>query len=105
MAKPTKLLPKADKDVDDYYFYIRQDNPQAALRFLDSVDVSFLRISNFPKMGSTRFFHLKSLENMRVVPVSNFHKYLIFYVEHSNYVDIIRILHSSMDISEELLWE
>lgn len=101
--KPLVLRPLADLDIDNYYIYIKNENPQAAMRFIDSLQATFANIGNFSAIGSLRFNHLTLLEKVRVINVKNFANYQIFYIERDNHIEVIRILHSSMDISQDML--
>jgi len=105
MSKPVVFLPKADDDLDNNYLYIRQNNPSAAVRLLDAVQETVEQISKFPLIGKNNFAELNFPENVRVFVVLKFHKLLIFYIDQPKHIEVLRILHGSMDISEELLWE
>ena len=98
MKKPVKVSPLAESDIDNYANYIAKDNIDAALRFFDAVQVAYEKIEEFPAIGSPRYSHLRSLDNARVWAIPKFENYLVFYVERQNYIFVIRVLHSSMDI-------
>lgn len=46
--------PEAENDLDDIWFYIAQDNPQEADRFLDQIQATLLTLVEFPHMGTSR---------------------------------------------------
>jgi toxin ParE1/3/4 len=96
--KPVRVRPLADSETGYHADYIARDNPDAALRFLDAVQAIYDIIGEHPGIGSTRYAHLPMLANLRVWPVSGFEKYLVFYIERSDYVDVLRILHAARDI-------
>jgi toxin ParE1/3/4 len=94
--KPVAVRPLADNDVDAHADRIARDNLSAALQFLDAVQANYDRIGDNPQIGASRYAHL--LEGLRVWGVPNFENYLVFYIEHSSYIDIIRVLHGARDI-------
>ena len=85
-----EYLAIAAQDLTDIIEYITLDNPQSALKLLDEIDESILKLEDFPYMGinprDTRLQRLK----YRILVVSN---YLVFYVVKDDYVEIRRILH------------
>jgi toxin ParE1/3/4 len=94
--KPVSVRPRADQDIDDYAAHIAQDNLDAALRFIDAVQVGFDQISAHPSMGAPRYAHL--IDGLRFWPIPDFPNHLIFYFEQPSYVDVIRVLHGAMDL-------
>jgi len=88
--------PEAESDLEEIWWYIAQDSPHNADRFLDRIHESCLALADYPQMGSSRN-ELKT--GLRSQPVGN---YLIFYFPLEDGVDIIRVLHGSRDI--ETLW-
>jgi addiction module RelE/StbE family toxin len=85
-----EYLPIAEQDLTNIIEYITLDSPQSALKLLDEIDESILKLEDFPYMGinprDTRLQRLK----YRILVVSN---YLVFYVVKDDYVEIRRILH------------
>lgn len=88
--------PEAESDLDEIWWYIAQDSPLNADRFLDRIQERCLALADFPQMGMGRD-ELK--QGLRSHPVGN---YLIFYFPLEDGIDIIRVLHGSRDI-ESLL--
>jgi len=88
--------PEAENDLDEIWLYIAQDNPQSADRFLDHINEKIEQLAVFPKMGASRD-DIK--EGLRVFPVGN---YLIFYFPLTDGVDIVRVLHGSMEAERHL---
>jgi len=56
----------ARADILETAKYIADDNPQAALNFLDSVEATFSLIERQPKIGSPRRFEYTKLTGLRV---------------------------------------
>ena len=46
--------PEAENDLDEIWWYIAQDSPDHADRFLDRLQERFLALADFPKMGRSR---------------------------------------------------
>ena len=85
-------LPLAESDLDDLWWYIAQDNPDAADRFLDKIEERCQALAQFPLMGLSRYELLPSL---RSLPVG---KYLIFYLPIEDGIQVVRVLPAMMDI-------
>ncbi len=100
--KPVRITPRADRDIDACFSWIKKDNPAAALRFLDAMDLTCTNLSEMPRKGSTRYSEIALVHGVRVLPVRGFENHLLFYMEHEATVDIIRLLHSARDIPEAL---
>lgn len=79
--------PAAESDLDEIWWYIAQDSPHHADRFLKC-----LALASLPKMGARRNA-LKA--GLRSQPVGD---YLIFYFPLDNGIDIVRVLHGSRDM-------
>ena len=86
------IRPEAKVDLDDIWFYIAQDSPNNADRFLNQIQETSLSLANFPHMGTIRN-ELKA--NLRSHPIGN---YLIFYFPLENGIDIVRVIHQSRNI-------
>jgi toxin ParE1/3/4 len=65
--------PQAEADLNDIWWHIAQDNPDAADRLLDSIDERCTTLAQFPYIGTSRDELMPAL---RSLPVGN---YLIFY--------------------------
>ncbi|MBA2659749.1 MAG: type II toxin-antitoxin system RelE/ParE family toxin [Nitrosospira sp.] len=88
--------PEAENDLEEIWWYIAQDSPHNADKFLDSIQERCLALADFPQTGVKR----DELEiGLRSQPVSH---YLIFYFPLEDGIDIVRVLHGSRDI-ESLL--
>jgi toxin ParE1/3/4 len=86
------IRPEAKVDLDDIWFYIAQDNPNNADRFLNQIQETSLSLANYPQMGTVRN-ELKA--DLRSHTIGN---YLIFYFPLENGIDIVRVLHRSRNI-------
>ncbi|TAN49353.1 MAG: type II toxin-antitoxin system RelE/ParE family toxin [Methylococcaceae bacterium] len=102
VIKPIRVRPLADIEMDAHADYIARDNLGAALRFLDAAQAAFDQISDHPSIGSRRYAYSPLLEDLRVWAVPDFENYLVFYLERSDHVDVLRILHAARDIPAAL---
>lgn len=59
---------------------------------------SLEQIAQFPEIGRSREFSDKRFQNVRMWHVIKFEKYLIFYEEMNDRIEVIRVLHGSRDI-------
>ncbi|WP_026603648.1 type II toxin-antitoxin system RelE/ParE family toxin [Methylomonas sp. 11b] len=90
------IRPEAESDLDEIWWYIAQDSPNQADKFLDRIQETLLALADYPKMGSCR----DEIKNgVRSHSVGN---YLIFYFPLHDGIDIIRVMNKARDI-ENLL--
>ena len=85
-------LPLAETDLEDIWWYIAQDNPDAADLFLDKIEERCQALAQFPKMGISRDELLPSL---RSLPIG---RYLIFYMPIDDGIQVVRVLPAMRDI-------
>lgn len=99
------LLPQAEADIDAHCAFIAKRSLEKALDFDWAVFESFDRLAEMPLIGSDRAFLNSKLSGIRMWLVKGFERYLIFYRPFGNYIEIVRVLHSSQDrefiLSEE----
>jgi toxin ParE1/3/4 len=88
----------AEVDLLEHVDYIAVNNPYAALRFVDTVEQAFARLSEMPEIGSLREFANPRLAGVRVWPIPKFSRYLIFYPVTQDSIRILRVLHGARDI-------
>ncbi len=98
IPKPINIYPLASAEIDDIAEYIAAESLEAATRFLESAEQTFSRISEQPGIGSSRYAHIAYLDGLRFWPVPCFEKYLVFYIERQDRIDVLRVLHGSRDI-------
>ena len=84
--------PLAEVDLDDIWWYIAQDNPDAADRFLAKIGEQCQTLAQFPKMGISRDELTPAL---RSFPVGN---YLIFYLPIDDGIEVVRVLSGVRDM-------
>jgi toxin ParE1/3/4 len=77
--------------------YIAADNPEAASRFVPALEETYARLTALPGMGSVRNFQTGDLAGVRMLPVTGFEHYLIFYSAAGSSIKVIRVLHAARD--------
>ncbi len=102
MTKKIVIMPKASQDLDDCFAYISQDNPKIALQFFDLTRLTIAQIARMPGIGSVFESNNIRLQGLRKWAVKDFRKYLIFYIDRDEVVEIVRILHATRDINSIL---
>ena len=100
---PVTTSPKARKDIKSFFHYISKDDLTVAYRLLDRIENTHEFISTYPKMGPIFKTTNPKLLGMRWFPVKDFPKHLIFYIESSAQITIVRVLHKAQDISNILI--
>lgn len=93
----------ANRDSVGHAVYIGQDDPRAADRFLDAVANAFARIGAFPKIGALRSDTHPAFPDVRLWPIPDFERYLIFYRAEDTRIKVIRVLNGARgDIADAL---
>lgn len=82
----------ARKDLTDIIEYIQEDNPNAALKFLNQIEYTISKLEDFPYMRATPKDTLLQYKSYRILVIQS---YLVFYVvkEKTLEVEIRRIIH------------
>lgn len=97
MLSPSQFSPEAWDDMRAIVAYIATDNPDAAERFVPALEETYAQLEALPGMGSVRHFGRKDLQRVRIIPVTGFEHYLIFYVATKQSIKVLRILHAARD--------
>ncbi|MBE9164435.1 MULTISPECIES: type II toxin-antitoxin system RelE/ParE family toxin [Microcoleaceae] len=87
-----RLSQQAEKDLEDIWIYLGQQDEIAADRQLARLLDRFPMLAQFPNMGRQRNELLTGLRSFPVKP------YIIFYRILLEKVEIVRVLHQSRDI-------
>jgi len=105
MKRRLFIKPEADRDINNQFTYIADDNLEAAIRFYEAAFASFNLLLANPFVGPARPFDSPQLMDIRLWFVTDFHKYLIFYRVTNEFVEIVRVLHSARDIDRIMVNE
>ena len=84
--------PAAEKDLDDIWDYIAEDNPDRAVQFLRMLEEKLDTLAQTPQIGRLRE---ELAPKLRSFPVKNC---IIFYEPLEDGIFIVRVLHTSRDI-------
>jgi len=93
---------EAELDALSYFHYLHDRNPDAAVKFLTSVDRTVENLALHPLMGSLRRFRGRDLQSIRSWRVNGFENYLIFYRFEGNRLEILHIKHGAMKFPRAL---
>ncbi len=80
--------------------FIRRDNPAVAHAFLEAAYDSFEFLARHPGIGRTRAD--LGFPEVRSWRVDGFRRYLIFYRELPDRIQIWRVLHGARDLHQDL---
>jgi len=97
MLSPSLFTPQAWQDALDIVAYIADDNASAAERFVPALEDTCTQLLALPGLGSDRSFQRAELTGARVMPVTGFENYLIFYGATKQSITVLRILHAARD--------
>jgi len=86
---PYRILPLAERDIEEIVDYIAEDNPAAALKWLNEIHTRCRRISEMPGIGIAK---PEVHPDLRMSPIGN---YLILYQQIGPDVEIVRVLHGA----------
>lgn len=93
---------KAIEDAEAIADFIAKDSLEAALRFLENTEATLEYLTRSPSIGGPLLTNRPELANLRTCRVKGFPKHVIFYIEHSDSIEMVRILHGSRDVQSEL---
>lgn len=95
------ILPEAERDLDQQATYLTDEGSiETALRFVDAVEATLFMIASHPGLGCSRRYRNPELAGIRMFPVTDFPKYLVFYRTVSCSIEVVRLLHGSRDIEK-----
>ena len=102
MTVPVLRRRKALQDAEEIADYIAEDNLEAAIRFLENAESTVKDLAAFPSAGSPFESDQPELANLRFRRVRGFPNHIVFYVEHNDAIEVVRILHGARDLDSEL---
>lgn len=91
-------------DVEHYAsWYDREASWEVAERYLRSVAITLVRLTEMPGVGQPTFFRAAELQGLRCWAVERpFHKHVIFYRSDDNILYAERIVHGARDLPKRL---
>ncbi len=90
------VTPAAENDLTDIWLFIAEDNPQAANRVFEAAQMTFDSLLEQPKIGKIFESKRKKLKDIRFFPIGKYPKYIVYYRENRNGIEVVRVLHSRM---------
>ena len=100
--KPVIPRDRARRDVDAAVaYFLDADETAAAREFIAAIQRAYEHLSRFPASGSPRYAVELGLPGLRCWPVSPF-RYLIFYLDGVDAVEVWAVLHERRDIPDTL---
>jgi toxin ParE1/3/4 len=101
---PARVLrrPQAARDAESIADHIAKDSLEAAIRFLENTELTLIGLADSPGAG-TRFESAHSeLANLRFRRINAFPRHIVFFIEHEDAIEVVRILHGARDLETEL---
>lgn len=100
MSFQTIKKPQAERDIEECFVYIAEDNLDIGVYFLVAVEETIEIIGKNPFIGKIRESKNSELTNLRMFPVKGFQKYQIFYAIQTEMIEIVRVLHGARNIPD-----
>jgi toxin ParE1/3/4 len=96
---PRRLATQDLRDATAHYS--AEVGAATARRFIDAVEQAFALIARQPGIGSPRYAVELDWPGLRTHPVHGF-PYVFFYLEQTDHLDVLRVLHAHRDIPASL---
>jgi len=91
--------PPVYQDLRRHALYLTAEAGGAvALRFLESAERTFETLAKMPGMGRIRRFPHAEVGELRSWSIPGFNRYLIFYREQPDGIEVIRVVHGMQDL-------
>jgi plasmid stabilization system protein ParE len=94
-----------DEDLPGIYSYISRDNPDAAERLLSAIAQTFELLSANPDCGFAYRTQSTKFNAVRMIPVTDFNQYLVFYRIADDAVRILYVVHGARHLPRLFKWE
>jgi toxin ParE1/3/4 len=96
--KPVLWRPQAKRDAAGAAaWYATQGGLELELAFIDALQNAEAQLAQFPATGSTR--HSQPIADapapLRFLPLRRFDRYLVYYLDLPEHVEVVRIWHAS----------
>ena len=103
MNKPLRISKQFYRDIDVVLGYLGDiAGVDVVRRFASAVESTRNHIRHFPSSGSLHYSEAANIDNLRMFPVSRYRDYLLFYIDGSEEVVLVRLLHGNRDVGIEL---
>ena len=103
MKLPIRVLPTAERDVDEIADHIARTNgPRTALRLLGAAPASFRAIAATPELGERLQDKNPALAGTRIRSIDGFKNHFVYCKIGEAEITIVRVLHGARDIDHIL---
>jgi len=102
MAKGISISPQACLDIEQSVDYLNRENEEVALKFFDAVRQTFAQVARMSGIGAAYPLQNPRLQGLRKWMVKGFKKYLIFYLDREDTIEIVRVVHATRDLESVL---
>jgi len=92
------VRPQVYWDLDEIAAFIQKDNPQSALRFLESAETTIDSLAQMPGIGSLYPLPRSRFSELRCFPIKDFRNYLAFYDRTLTTIEVVRVLHGGRNL-------
>lgn len=99
--KPAIRSALAATDIQSAVEFYLAESAQLAAAFIGELERATLHVESHPASGSPRYAHALNIPQLRFWQFSRF-PFALFYIEHSDHLDVIRCVHLSRDIPASL---
>lgn len=97
MRRRLRFLRQAESDVAEILSYLANENLVLARTFRTALQTTGALLLDMPHIGSMRVTRRLALKNIRLVPIRDFEKYVVFYRSLNDGIEIVRVLHGARD--------
>jgi toxin ParE1/3/4 len=102
MAVHIRRRLKAAQDVEEIADNIANDSLETAVRFLENTESTLRELADSRGIGGPFESDHPELANLRCRRAKGFPNHVIFYVDHTAAIEVVRILHGARDLDSEL---
>lgn len=99
--KPAVRSALAAADIQSAVEFYVTESVQVAADFIDALEHATRHIELHPATGSPRYAHELNIPQLRCWPLRQF-PFALFYIEHTDHLDVIRCVHMRRDIPASL---
>jgi toxin ParE1/3/4 len=95
-----RVIPRVAANLDAdaaFEYYLAHAGPDVAENFMDALETAYGHIARHPGTGSSRYSRQLNIPGLRLWPLSPY-PCLVFYLDMPQEIDVLRVLHGSMDI-------
>lgn len=102
MTKPVVPRRRAEDDLADAVVYLRDEaGPDVAEGFVAAWEKAVGQLAAFPAAGSPGLGYELGIPGLRSWSIKRYRR-LVVYIERTDYVDVIRVLHAASDLAAHL---